>query len=180
MQLHELFLPIRLPWYAGTHLPPSIAHWLCFVDLSLVSMHCTGRHMACIAKCCVSSLSLLCWGGEIHVKLQICCCCLSLPPTGFRLHSTCSRCCSLLPAQHFHGHDHDFCVLCFATHPATHLQGFYVLIDHASYLEKDPNMANPALFSANWGNLWRMVTELPGYSQKLRGRVFPGEQAVCE
>lgn len=61
---------------------------------------------------------------------------------------------------------------------STCLQGFYVLIDHSSYLDKDPNMLSPALFAGNWGNLWRIITELPDYPISLRGRVFPGEPVV--
>ncbi|KAF8068194.1 zinc finger CCCH domain-containing protein 18 [Scenedesmus sp. PABB004] len=32
---------------------------------------------------------------------------------------------------------------------------------------------SPALFASNWGNLWTAITELPGYADHLRGRVFP-------
>jgi hypothetical protein len=53
-----------------------------------------------------------------------------------------------------------------------------VVVDHHSYQERDPNMLNPALFAANWGNLWRTIAELPGYEQHIKGRVFPGVR-VC-
>jgi hypothetical protein len=53
-------------------------------------------------------------------------------------------------------------------------QGFYVVVDHHSYQERDPNMLNPALFAANWGNLWRTIAELPGYEEHIKGRILPG------
>lgn len=71
----------------------------------------------------------------------------------------------------------DHACLCSLLHLPCSLQGFYVVIDHQSYQERDPNMQNPALFAANWGNLWRMITELRGYQEHMKGRVFPGELA---
>lgn len=53
-------------------------------------------------------------------------------------------------------------------------QGFYVAITHTSYLTRDPNMVDPNMLASNWGNLWRMISELPGYDKYLKGRVFPG------
>jgi hypothetical protein len=53
-------------------------------------------------------------------------------------------------------------------------QGFYVVLVHTSYLTKDPNMVDPNMLASNWGNLWRMITELPAYRRHLRGRVFAG------
>ncbi len=52
-------------------------------------------------------------------------------------------------------------------------QGFYVLLDFASAQSDEPNLMNPTLLAQNWGNLWRMLTELPGYQENLAGRVFP-------
>jgi hypothetical protein len=59
-------------------------------------------------------------------------------------------------------------------------QGFYVVVDHHSYQERDPNMLNPALFAANWGNLWRTIAELPGYEQHIKGRILPGMSSIHE
>lgn len=53
-------------------------------------------------------------------------------------------------------------------------QGFYVVLTHTSYLTRDPNMVDPNMLASNWGNLWRMITELPAYRRHLRGRVFAG------
>jgi hypothetical protein len=36
-------------------------------------------------------------------------------------------------------------------------------------------MLNPALFAANWGNLWRTIAELPGYEENIKGRILPGK-----
>lgn len=63
------------------------------------------------------------------------------------------------------------CTVCFCCC----VQGFYVVVDHHSYSERDPNMLNPALFAANWGNLWRTIAELPGYADNIKGRILPGE-----
>jgi hypothetical protein len=46
-----------------------------------------------------------------------------------------------------------------------------VLLDYNSNREFDPNMSDPALLARNWGNLWRMMTELPQWNL-MRGRVF--------
>jgi hypothetical protein len=53
-------------------------------------------------------------------------------------------------------------------------QGFYVVLTHTSYLTRDPNMVDPNMLASNWGNLWRMITELPAYRRHLKGRVFAG------
>jgi hypothetical protein len=53
-------------------------------------------------------------------------------------------------------------------------QGFYVVMSHTSYLTHDPNMVDPNLLASNWGTLWRILTELPGYASLLKGRVFAG------
>jgi hypothetical protein len=51
-------------------------------------------------------------------------------------------------------------------------QGFYVLLDFASHRSTEPNVAQPQLLAANWAALWRMLRELPGYEQRLAGRVL--------
>lgn len=51
-------------------------------------------------------------------------------------------------------------------------QGFYVLLDYNSNREVDPNLTQPGLLAKNWGNLWRMLTQLPNWPL-MRGRVFP-------
>lgn len=53
-------------------------------------------------------------------------------------------------------------------------QGFYVVIAHTSYLTRDPNMIDPNVLASNWGNFWRILSELPEYQQHLKGRVFAG------
>jgi len=53
-------------------------------------------------------------------------------------------------------------------------QGFYVVMSHTSYLTRDPNMVDPNMLASNWGNLWRIITELPTYRRHLKGRVFAG------
>lgn len=52
-------------------------------------------------------------------------------------------------------------------------QGFYVLLDFASARRQEPNMEQPQLLAQNWGNLWRMLVELPEYKEHLSGRIFP-------
>lgn len=52
-------------------------------------------------------------------------------------------------------------------------QGLYVLLDFSSTRESEPNLANPQLLAENFGNLWRILTDIPVYKQVLRGRIFP-------
>lgn len=52
-------------------------------------------------------------------------------------------------------------------------QGFYVVLDFNSQRGWEPNMIFGQLLGRNWGNLWRMLTELPEYKEHLAGRVFP-------
>lgn len=51
-------------------------------------------------------------------------------------------------------------------------QGVYVLLDfHPTSDSIDPNVADPALFAANWGGLWGALKQLPGYEANVKGRV---------
>jgi len=52
-------------------------------------------------------------------------------------------------------------------------QGLYVLLDFSSSRDAEPNLADANLLAQNWGNLWRIFTDIPVYKQVLRGRVFP-------
>lgn len=52
-------------------------------------------------------------------------------------------------------------------------QGFYVILDFSSSRDREPNLERAELLAQNWGNLWRMLTELPAYTQHLAGRLFP-------
>lgn len=52
-------------------------------------------------------------------------------------------------------------------------QGFYVLLDFSSTREAEPNVSNPALLAENWGNLWRIMSDIPAYKSHMAGRVFP-------
>lgn len=52
-------------------------------------------------------------------------------------------------------------------------QGFYVLLDFSSTREREVNVENPELLARNWGNLWRILTDIPAYKEFMAGRIFP-------
>lgn len=52
-------------------------------------------------------------------------------------------------------------------------QGFYVLLDFQSARKDEPNLTEPTLLAQNWGNLWRMITDQPGYKEHMSGRIMP-------
>lgn len=52
-------------------------------------------------------------------------------------------------------------------------QGFYVLLDFSSTRDIEPNVENPQLLAQNWGNLWRILTDIPAYKEYMAGRIFP-------
>eukprot|EP00878_Enallax_costatus_P033161 GHUV01036555.1.p1 GENE.GHUV01036555.1~~GHUV01036555.1.p1 ORF type:complete len:425 (+),score=93.87 GHUV01036555.1:481-1755(+) len=52
-------------------------------------------------------------------------------------------------------------------------QGFYVLLDFSSTREREVNVENPQLLAQNWGNLWRILTDIPAYKDYMAGRIFP-------
>lgn len=33
-------------------------------------------------------------------------------------------------------------------------------------------MQDPQLFAANWGNLWKAISDLPDYESSIKGRVI--------
>lgn len=39
--------------------------------------------------------------------------------------------------------------------------------------DSEPNVAEPNLLAQNWGNLWRILADIPLYNTLLRGRIFP-------
>ncbi|KAF8070911.1 hypothetical protein HT031_000992 [Scenedesmus sp. PABB004] len=55
-------------------------------------------------------------------------------------------------------------------------QGFYLLLDFSSSRDAEPNVSNPEVLAANWGNFWRILTDIPAYDTHLRGRVRWGCQ----
>lgn len=48
-----------------------------------------------------------------------------------------------------------------------------MLLDFNSQRGLEHNMVHGQLLGRNWGNLWRMLTELPEYKEHMSGRVFP-------
>eukprot|EP00882_Tetradesmus_deserticola_P031313 GHRQ01035406.1.p1 GENE.GHRQ01035406.1~~GHRQ01035406.1.p1 ORF type:complete len:380 (+),score=80.90 GHRQ01035406.1:579-1718(+) len=52
-------------------------------------------------------------------------------------------------------------------------QGFYLLLDFSSTRESEVNMQNPAVLAQNWGNFWKILTDIPAYKDHLAGRIFP-------
>jgi hypothetical protein len=52
-------------------------------------------------------------------------------------------------------------------------QGFYLLLDFSSTRESEVNLQNPAVLAQNWGNFWKILTDIPAYKEQLAGRVFP-------
>ncbi|WIA11531.1 hypothetical protein OEZ85_011642 [Tetradesmus obliquus] len=52
-------------------------------------------------------------------------------------------------------------------------QGLYVLLDFSSTRDSEVNMQNPAVLAQNWGNFWKILTDIPAYKQQLAGRIFP-------
>jgi hypothetical protein len=52
-------------------------------------------------------------------------------------------------------------------------QGFYVLLDFSSTRDSEINMQNPAVLAQNWGNFWKILTDIPAYKEQLAGRIFP-------
>jgi hypothetical protein len=49
----------------------------------------------------------------------------------------------------------------------------YVLLDFSSTRPGEPNVVDPDVLATNWGNLWRILADIPAYKQHLAGRVFP-------
>lgn len=52
-------------------------------------------------------------------------------------------------------------------------QGLYVLLDFSSTREVEPNVADASILARNWGNLWRILADIPVYKTLLKGRIFP-------
>lgn len=52
-------------------------------------------------------------------------------------------------------------------------QGFYVLLDFSSTRDAEVNLQNPEVLAQNWGNFWKILTDIPAYKEYLAGRVFP-------
>lgn len=52
-------------------------------------------------------------------------------------------------------------------------QGLYVLLDFSSTRQSELNAADSQVLAQNWGNLWRILADIPAYKTQLRGRIFP-------
>jgi hypothetical protein len=52
-------------------------------------------------------------------------------------------------------------------------QGFYLLLDFSSTRDSEVNVQNPAVLAQNWGNFWKILTDIPAYKDQLAGRIFP-------